>query len=38
MLKAIPDARLHVLPNCGHLVPFEKADEFNRLAIDFFTR
>ncbi|MFG2499508.1 4,5:9,10-diseco-3-hydroxy-5,9,17-trioxoandrosta-1(10),2-diene-4-oate hydrolase [Streptomyces sp. NPDC048441] len=36
-LKAIPDARLHVFPHCGHWAQTEKADEFNRLAIDFFT-
>ncbi|TGA94513.1 alpha/beta fold hydrolase [Streptomyces sp. MZ04] len=36
-LKAIPDARLHVFPHCGHWAQTEKADEFNRLAIDFFS-
>ncbi|MFF0743500.1 4,5:9,10-diseco-3-hydroxy-5,9,17-trioxoandrosta-1(10),2-diene-4-oate hydrolase [Streptomyces sp. NPDC004111] len=35
-LKAIPDARLHVFPHCGHWAQREQADEFNRLAIDFF--
>ncbi|MGW8887433.1 4,5:9,10-diseco-3-hydroxy-5,9,17-trioxoandrosta-1(10),2-diene-4-oate hydrolase [Streptomyces sp. NPDC055749] len=35
-LKIIPDARLHVFPNCGHWAQTEKADEFNRLATDFF--
>ncbi|MFJ9177841.1 4,5:9,10-diseco-3-hydroxy-5,9,17-trioxoandrosta-1(10),2-diene-4-oate hydrolase [Streptomyces sp. NPDC102360] len=36
-LKTMPDARLHVFPRCGHWAQTEKADEFNRLAIDFFT-
>lgn len=36
-LKAIPDARLHVFPHCGHWAQVEQADEFNRLALDFFS-
>ncbi|MFE1956076.1 MULTISPECIES: 4,5:9,10-diseco-3-hydroxy-5,9,17-trioxoandrosta-1(10),2-diene-4-oate hydrolase [Streptomyces] len=36
-LKAMPNARLHVFPHCGHWAQTEQADEFNRLAIDFFT-
>ncbi|WP_424214290.1 4,5:9,10-diseco-3-hydroxy-5,9,17-trioxoandrosta-1(10),2-diene-4-oate hydrolase [Streptomyces sp. BI20] len=36
-LKAIPDARLHVFPRCGHWAQTEAADAFNRLALDFFT-
>ncbi|WP_256355826.1 alpha/beta fold hydrolase [Streptomyces sp. PKU-EA00015] len=36
-LKTIPHARLHVFPHCGHWAQSEKFDEFNRLAIDFFT-
>ncbi|MGI5472700.1 4,5:9,10-diseco-3-hydroxy-5,9,17-trioxoandrosta-1(10),2-diene-4-oate hydrolase [Streptomyces sp. CA-132043] len=36
-LKTIPDARLHVFPHCGHWAQTEQADEFNRLAVDFFT-
>ncbi|MFJ3881726.1 4,5:9,10-diseco-3-hydroxy-5,9,17-trioxoandrosta-1(10),2-diene-4-oate hydrolase [Streptomyces sp. NPDC090077] len=35
-LKTIPDARLHVFPRCGHWAQTEAADEFNRLATDFF--
>lgn len=35
-LKTIPDARLHVFPHCGHWAQTEQADEFNRLAVDFF--
>ncbi|WP_346010604.1 4,5:9,10-diseco-3-hydroxy-5,9,17-trioxoandrosta-1(10),2-diene-4-oate hydrolase [Streptomyces sp. SID5910] len=36
-LKTIPNARLHVFPHCGHWAQSEKFDEFNRLAVDFFT-
>ncbi|MFE1547704.1 4,5:9,10-diseco-3-hydroxy-5,9,17-trioxoandrosta-1(10),2-diene-4-oate hydrolase [Streptomyces sp. NPDC058718] len=36
-LKTIPDARLHVFPHCGHWAQAEQADEFNRLAVDFFS-
>ncbi|KOG23959.1 MULTISPECIES: 4,5:9,10-diseco-3-hydroxy-5,9,17-trioxoandrosta-1(10),2-diene-4-oate hydrolase [Streptomyces] len=36
-LKTIPDARLHVFPHCGHWAQTERADEFNRLAVDFFS-
>ncbi|WP_241845520.1 alpha/beta fold hydrolase [Streptomyces silvensis] len=34
-LKAMPDARLHVFPRCGHLAYEERAAEFQRLALDF---
>ncbi|MFC6063588.1 4,5:9,10-diseco-3-hydroxy-5,9,17-trioxoandrosta-1(10),2-diene-4-oate hydrolase [Streptomyces ochraceiscleroticus] len=37
-LKSIPDARLHVFPHCGHWAQTEQADEFNRLAIAFFSQ
>ncbi|MFD7323518.1 4,5:9,10-diseco-3-hydroxy-5,9,17-trioxoandrosta-1(10),2-diene-4-oate hydrolase [Streptomyces sp. NPDC059875] len=36
-LRTIPDARLHVFPHCGHWAQVERFDEFNRLALDFFT-
>ncbi|MEU8527628.1 4,5:9,10-diseco-3-hydroxy-5,9,17-trioxoandrosta-1(10),2-diene-4-oate hydrolase [Streptomyces sp. NPDC048629] len=36
-LKAIPDARLHVFPHCGHWAQTEAFDAFNRLALDFFS-
>ncbi|MEU3483866.1 4,5:9,10-diseco-3-hydroxy-5,9,17-trioxoandrosta-1(10),2-diene-4-oate hydrolase [Streptomyces sp. NPDC033754] len=36
-LKTIPDARLHVFPHCGHWAQAEQAEEFNRLAVDFFS-
>ncbi len=31
----MPEARLHVLPRCGHWAQWEHADEFNRLVIAF---
>ncbi|MEI5100003.1 alpha/beta fold hydrolase [Streptomyces sp. PmtG] len=34
-LKALPDARLHVFPRCGHLVHAERPEAFLRLAADF---
>jgi pimeloyl-ACP methyl ester carboxylesterase len=37
MLKYMPDARLHVFPNCGHWAQLEHADEFNRLVEVFLT-
>ena len=33
----LPYATLKRLPECGHLVPFERADAFARLAIEFLT-
>nr|BAA97254.1 BphD [Burkholderia sp. TSN101] len=35
LVWGIGDARLHVFSQCGHWAQWEKADEFNRLAIDF---
>jgi 2,6-dioxo-6-phenylhexa-3-enoate hydrolase len=35
LLWTIPDAQLHVFPNCGHWAQWEHADTFNRLVIDF---
>jgi pimeloyl-ACP methyl ester carboxylesterase len=37
MLRYMPDARLHVFPNCGHWAQAEHATEFNRLVVDFLT-
>jgi 4,5:9,10-diseco-3-hydroxy-5,9,17-trioxoandrosta-1(10),2-diene-4-oate hydrolase len=34
-LKLIRKARLHVFSGCGHWAQLEKADEFNRLVLDF---
>ena len=36
-LKAIPGARLHVFPKCGHWAQWEVADEFNSLVVNFLT-
>jgi pimeloyl-ACP methyl ester carboxylesterase len=33
----VPNARVEMLPACGHLIPLERADEFTGLAIDFLT-
>jgi len=38
LLKSIPNAQLHVYPNCGHWAQWEKADEFNALVADFLDR
>lgn len=35
MLKQIPNARLHVVPRCGHWVQWEAAAEFNYLTDNF---
>ncbi|MGE3302703.1 MAG: alpha/beta fold hydrolase [Hyphomonadaceae bacterium] len=35
LLWGLPDAQLHVYPNCGHWVQYEHADAFNRLILDF---
>ena len=35
LLKGIPDSRMHVFSRCGHWTAYEKADEFNRLVLDF---
>ena len=37
LLKQIPRARLFVMPQCGHWAQWEHAEEFNRVATDFFT-
>lgn len=34
-LHGVPNAELHVLPNCGHWVQYERRADFNRLAGDF---
>ncbi|HIH2748210.1 2-hydroxy-6-oxo-6-phenylhexa-2,4-dienoate hydrolase [Burkholderia aenigmatica] len=35
MINTFQDARLHVLPKCGHWAQWEHAEEFNRLVIEF---
>lgn len=36
-LKTMPNASLHVFPNCGHWAQWEKSDEFNVLVSRFLT-
>lgn len=38
LLWGMPDARMHVFPCCGHWAQWEKAEEFNRLALDFLSK
>jgi 4,5:9,10-diseco-3-hydroxy-5,9,17-trioxoandrosta-1(10),2-diene-4-oate hydrolase len=38
IIKAFPNASLHLLPNCGHWVQWEKPDDFNKLVAWFFDR
>lgn len=38
LLRALPDARLHVIARCGHSAQVERADEFNELALGFLSR
>lgn len=35
LMKQIPNARLHVLPKCGHWAQWEKANEFNPMVGQF---
>jgi 4,5:9,10-diseco-3-hydroxy-5,9,17-trioxoandrosta-1(10),2-diene-4-oate hydrolase len=37
-LKLIPDAQLHVFPNCGHWAQIEAAEEFAEIATGFLAR
>ena len=36
--QMIPGAELHVFANCGHWPQMERAEEFNRLALEFLSR
>ena len=38
LARHIPVAELHVLPDCGHMVMFERRAELSRLLIDFAER
>ena len=35
MARAIPNARLHIIPGAGHLTNIEKPDEFNTILLKF---
>ncbi|WP_027503475.1 alpha/beta fold hydrolase [Rhodococcus sp. UNC363MFTsu5.1] len=37
-MRLIPDAELHVFPNCGHWVMVEAKEAFERVAIEFLLR
>jgi 3-oxoadipate enol-lactonase len=36
--EAMPGARLHIIPNAGHLLFFEAPDDYNKLVVDFLTK
>ena len=38
LLQSIPNAQLYVIPNCGHWVQWEKAQDFNRIVSGFLDR
>lgn len=38
LVNHIPVAELHVLPGCGHMVPFERRHELAALLVDFASR
>ncbi len=35
LLRALPDARMHIFGGCGHATPLERTDEFNDLVRSF---
>lgn len=37
-LKTLPNSELHIFPQCGHWVQWEKADEFNQIVDSFIQR
>ncbi|MFE2958002.1 alpha/beta fold hydrolase [Nocardia tengchongensis] len=37
-LRSIPNAELHVFPNCGHWIMLEAKDAFERTALEFLQR
>ena len=36
--KMMPNCEVHLMPNCGHWVQWEKADAFNGIVGEFFAR
>jgi len=38
LARAIPGARIEVVPASGHATPYDQPDAFNRLLLDFLTR
>ena len=37
LIEQLPDAELHVFAHSGHWVPYEEADRFNRLTVQFLS-
>ena len=35
--EKIPDSKLHIVEQCGHMPNFEKPEEFNRVVLDFLS-
>ena len=35
--EKLPNARLKIMEECGHIPFFEKSDEFNRLVLEFLS-
>ena len=35
--EKLPPARLQIMEKCGHLPFFERADEFNRIVLEFLS-
>lgn len=35
--EKIPDSKLHIVEQCGHMPNFEKPDEFNQVVLDFLS-
>ena len=36
--RELPDSAMHIIPECGHWPHMEKADQFNRLLLEFLER
>nr|CRL79193.1 2-hydroxy-6-oxo-6-phenylhexa-2,4-dienoate hydrolase [Mycolicibacter nonchromogenicus] len=37
-MRTIPDAEVHVFPNCGHWTMIEAQDAFIRVVLEYLTR
>jgi pimeloyl-ACP methyl ester carboxylesterase len=36
--EKIPDSKLHIVEQCGHMPNFEKPDEFHHVVLDFLSK
>ncbi|NIV10705.1 MAG: alpha/beta fold hydrolase, partial [Aliifodinibius sp.] len=36
--QLMPESKLKIIPNCGHIPPREKPEEFNRLVIEYLRK